>query len=158
MRGKAVLLGDNIGGDMIISSEHLANQDGSVTKYLFESVRPDFSAVYRPGDLIVAGKNFGCGSSREQVFHALKDAQITCVIAKSINRQFYRNGINMGILPLVCDAEIRDGDLLDVDVEKGALVVNGTKEYALCPFPDQLREVIRDGGLLNHFRKCHSLS
>ena len=159
MKGKAIVLGDNIGGDMIISSGHLAGGADSapIQQYLFESCRPDFPDIYVPGDFIVAGENFGCGSSREQVMIALKEAQIRCVLAKSFSRQFYRSGINMGILPILCSAKIRDGDLLELNLEQHRLTINGRTEYRFPTFPPQLLGFLQEGGLLNYYRRYHSL-
>ncbi|WP_101550591.1 3-isopropylmalate dehydratase [Anaerotruncus massiliensis (ex Togo et al. 2019)] len=159
MKGKAVVLGDNVNGDQIIAGSRLAGGKNETegVPYLFEACRSDFSSVYQPGDILVAGENFGCGSSREQIILVMKAAGVRCVIAKSFSRHFYRGGINMGILPLICRAEIREGDLVEVDLEKSCIRVNGSDPVAFEPFPPQVVGYLTEGGLLGYYKKHHTL-
>lgn len=159
MKGKAYLLGDNVGGDQIISGAYLASGKSpeECISHMFEDCRTDFAQVYRPGDIIAAGENFGCGSSREMVVVLMKKAGIRCVVAKSFSRNFYRSGINMGILPVICPADIRDGDEIEVDLEGGTVTVNGSESYGFAAFPEQVLAYINEGSLLAYFKKHHSL-
>jgi len=121
-----------------------------------EDAIPNFSEVITAGDILVAGKNFGCGSSREHAPISIKAAGISCVIAESFARIFYRNAINIG-LPIITNPqaaqEIAAGDKLEVDTEQGVLrnVTQG-KEYAIEPFPPFLQEIISAGNLLNYVK------
>src|SRR5512139_3832592 len=122
-----------------------------------EEERPDFLKGVKQGDLLVAGKNFGCGSSREHAPLALKAAGISCVIAESFARIFYRNGFNQG-LPLLesfeASKEIRDGDLVQVDLATGEIFdQTQQKKYFAKPIPPFMQELIEDGGLIPHLRK-----
>ena len=159
MTGRAVLLGDNVSGDQIISGARLAGgkSEAEAVPYLFEACRSDFAAVYRPGDILAAGENFGCGSSREQIIQVMKAAGIRCVIARSFSRHFYRSGINTGILPLICSADIRDGDMVSVDLNESQLQVNGGEPVAFVPFPSQVLGYIAEGGLLSYYQNHHTL-
>lgn len=159
MKGQAVVLGNNISGDQIISGSRLAGgkseQEG--VPFLFESVRPDFNDVYQTGDIIVAGENFGCGSSREMIVQVMKAAGIQCVIAKSFARQFYRGGINNGIVPVECNVEVQDGTKLEVDLDRNVVIVDEKTEVPFTPFPKRVQELISEGGILNYYRKHHTL-
>lgn len=159
MTGRAVVLGDNVSGDQIIAGSRLAGgkSEAEAVPYLFESCRSDFAAVYRPGDILAAGENFGCGSSREQIIQVMKAAGIRCVIARSFSRHFYRAGINTGILPLICDAPIREGDLVTVELEQNRLRVNDGEPVAFAPFPKQVLGYIAEGGLLNYYQNHQTL-
>ncbi len=159
MKGKAIVLGDNVSGDQIIAGGRLAGGKGEAeaVPYLFESCRSDFAAVYRPGDILVAGENFGCGSSREQIILVMKAAGIRCVIARSFSRHFYRSGINMGVLPLVCKAQIHDGDEVCVDLENSRIQVNGGQPVTFTAFPKQVLGYISAGGLIAYYKAHHTL-
>jgi 3-isopropylmalate/(R)-2-methylmalate dehydratase small subunit len=114
-----------------------------------EDIDPDFLKKIGKGDIIAAGSNFGCGSSREHAPLAIKTAGISCVVAKSFARIFYRNAINIGLPIIVCDAEIKTGDRLSVDLTNGLLVNETTGEQATFPsFPDFLQKIIQAGGLM----------
>lgn len=144
--------GGDIDTDAIIPGKYLVlNTPEELAKHAFEGVRPEFASSVRKGDIIVAGDNFGCGSSREHAPLALKGAGISCVIAKSFARIFFRNSINIGLPMLECREadKISDGDLLEVDFTSG-LILNKTKNetYAATPLPEFLQEIVRKGGLI----------
>jgi 3-isopropylmalate/(R)-2-methylmalate dehydratase small subunit len=144
--------GDDINTDAIISGKYLVLSDPQeLAKHAFEGIRPEFASSVRKGDIIVAGENFGCGSSREHAPLALKGAGIKCVIAKSFARIFFRNAINIGLPVLECRevGKISDGDLLEVDFSSG-LIVNKTKNetYSTVPLPAFLQEIMKRGGLI----------
>ncbi len=158
LSGKAHKFGDDINTDLIISGKYkfksLDIKDMST--HLMEDVDPKFHSKITKGDYIVAGRNFGCGSSREQAPLVIKAAGISAVIAKSFARIFFRNAINVG-LPLVeCrDADKIDaGDVLEVDLDKG-IVYNKTKNQKLevKPLPNVMIKILQDGGLAEHFKK-----
>lgn len=149
--------GNDVDTDAVIPGRFLTiNNPGELAKHAFEGVRPEFREKVKPGDIIVAGDNFGCGSSREHAPLALKGAGVRCVIAKSFARIFFRNSINIGVTLLECpDTDrIAEGDLLEID-EKEGIIVNKTKKerYKATPVPEFLMEIVRSGGLLEYARK-----
>lgn len=151
-KGRSWKFGDDVDTDAIISGRYLVlNEPAELAKHAFEGIRPEFARNVREGDIIAAGENFGCGSSREHAPLALKGAGIKCVIAKSFARIFYRNAINTGLPVLECSEvdKISDGDLLEVDFNSG-LIVNKTKNetYTTAPLPEFLQEIMRRGGLI----------
>lgn len=156
-QGKAWKMGDDIDTDLIIAAKYLNDaSEENMREHCLENVVENFSKVVAPGDIIVAGKNFGCGSSREHAPFAIKAAGISVVVAKSFARIFYRNAINIG-LPIVTapDAvdEIAQGDVLEVDVENGKLInVTKGKTYETEKFPDFIKEIIASGNLLNYVK------
>ncbi|HDN83863.1 MAG TPA: 3-isopropylmalate dehydratase small subunit, partial [Candidatus Altiarchaeales archaeon] len=156
-RGKAWKFGDDINTDYIISGKYkfktLDNRE--LAKHLMEDIDPEFSKKISPGDFIVAGKNFGCGSSREQAPLAIKYAGISAVIAKSFARIFFRNAINVG-LPVL---ESKDTDRIDNLDELEVDVLNGTIrnlskgiELKANPLPEFMVSILKDGGLVEHFK------
>jgi len=158
LAGKAHKFGDDINTDLIISGKYkfksLDIKD--MSKHLMEDVDPDFSKKIAQGDFMVAGRNFGCGSSREQAPLVIKAAGISAVIAKSFARIFFRNAINVG-LPLVECVEagrIDAGDALEADLDAG-IVYDKTKKLKLIvkPLPNVMIRILQDGGLAAHFRK-----
>ncbi len=149
---KAWKFGDDVDTDAIIPGRFLIiNDPKELAKHAFEGVRPDFRPS--PGDVVVAGENFGCGSSREHAPLALKGAGIKCVIAKSFARIFFRNSINIGLPMLECkDADrIADGDILEVE---GDTIKNLTKDeaYQTVPLPEFLEDIVDKGGLIEYAR------
>jgi len=149
--------GDDVDTDAVIAGRFLIiNDPGELAKHAFEGVRPEFRKQVKPGDVIVAGENFGCGSSREHAPLALKGAGIRCVIAKSFARIFFRNSINIGVTLLECpDTDrISEDDVLEIDEKKG-IIVNKTKKekYQAQPIPEFLMEIVRTGGLIEYSRK-----
>jgi 3-isopropylmalate/(R)-2-methylmalate dehydratase small subunit len=158
LRGKVWRFGNDVDTDVIIPVQHTSGTDiAEFGKHCMEGLDPLFSKRVSPGDIIVAGTNFGCGSSREPAPLAIKAAGISCVVAKSFARIFYRNAFNVG-LPLLDSAEAPDGvqtgDEIEVDLDSGEIraVLRGVtfRANAIPPFMQQL---IRDGGLMNHIAK-----
>ncbi len=148
---------DDINTDYIISGRYKFKiQDPyELAKHVMEDLDPEFYSKIKKGDFIVAGRNFGCGSSREQAPMAIKYAGISAVIAKSFARIFYRNCFNLGLPLIECDTDnINDGDELELDLDAGKLK-NKTKDFevAVNPFPQTMQTLLNDGGLVEHFKK-----
>ena len=157
--GKVWLMGDDIDTDIIMPTEYLVFKTIDEMKpYAFSPLRPELAAQIRPGDIIVAGNNFGCGSSREQAPEVVKALGIKCVIAKSFARIFFRNAINNGLL-LIENASLADdmkeGDEITVTVNE-KIDYNG-KEYPIVSLPDNLVEIIEAGGLVKAMRRRNGL-
>lgn len=157
--GKVWVLGDDIDTDIIIPTEYLALKTvQDMTPYAFSPLRPELASQIKPGDIIVAGKNFGCGSSREQAPEIIKALGIQCVIAKSFARIFFRNSINNGLLlieqPTLYD-DIKEGDTISV-VMNEHVDYNG-KTYPIAALPENLMDIIRAGGLVKAMRKLNGL-
>ena len=157
--GKVWVLGDDIDTDIIIPTEYLALPTvEDMKQYGFSPLRPELASQIQEGDIIVAGKNFGCGSSREQAPEIIKALGIQCVIAKSFARIFFRNSINNGLLlieqPTLYD-DIKEGDTVSV-VMNEHIDYNG-KEYPIASLPENLMDIIRAGGLVKAMRKLNGL-
>jgi 3-isopropylmalate/(R)-2-methylmalate dehydratase small subunit len=157
IKGRAHKFGNDINTDDIIAAKYLDSQD---TKFLgskcMENIDRDFVKRIKPSDIIVGGKNFGCGSSREHAPVAIKGAGISLVVAKSFARIFYRNSINIGLPILECKnaGSIKQGDYLEVDLSKGTIKIVGKKKTLYSErFPGFLREIMRSGGLLKWIKK-----
>ena len=149
--------GDNVDTDVIIPARYLnAPDEKSLASHCMEDIDAGFASTVEEGDLIVAGSNFGCGSSREHAPLAIKACGVKCVIAKSFARIFYRNAINIGFPILECPEaaeDIKPGDDVSVDFATG-LIRNETsgREYQAAPFPDFVNGIIDNGGLLNSLK------
>ena len=157
--GKVWVLGDDIDTDIIIPTEYLALKTiDDMKQYGFSPLRPELAGQIKPGDIIVAGKNFGCGSSREQAPEVIKALGIPCIIAKSFARIFYRNALNNGLLlleqPELHDV-VKEGDTITVTVNE-AVDYNG-KKYPIASLPDNLMEIIEAGGLVKAMSKRNGL-
>jgi 3-isopropylmalate/(R)-2-methylmalate dehydratase small subunit len=156
--GKVWKYGDNVDTDAIIPARYL-NMSGAaeLACHCMEDIDPGFVTAVQPGDVIVAGENFGCGSSREHAPVAIKAAGVACVVAKSYARIFYRNAINIGLPILECpDAadETEAGDVLTIDLAAGAITNGRTgRTYRTSPFPPFIMAVIEAGGLVPYTRK-----
>lgn len=157
IKGRAWKFGDNIDTDLIIPARYLnTSVPRELAAHCMEDADPDFAAKVRPGDIIVGGSNFGCGSSREHAPVAIKAAGVSCVVAVSFARIFYRNAINIGLPILECAeaSEIEDGQELAADLEAGLVRNLATgAEYHAEPFPPFMQELIGLGGLVNYVRK-----
>lgn len=156
--GKAFKFGNNIDTDQIIPGKYLVIQDPKeLAKHVMEGADPDFAKKMREGDIIVAGKNFGCGSSREHAPMALKQSGIKCVVAESFARIFYRNSINIGfpILELKEASNlIEEGDILEIDLNKGEIRnISRNEVYHANPIPKFIIDIIEAGGLLEYIKK-----
>ena len=153
---KAWVFGDNVDTDAIAPGRYLKFEIGEVARHCMETVDPAFASTVRKGDIVVAGRNFGAGSSREQAPEALKHLGVAALIAESFAGLFYRNAINLGLPALVCAQakSIRPGDEVAVDPASGKLKNRTTGEELRCePIPAFLMQLIRDGGLLPHLEK-----
>jgi 3-isopropylmalate/(R)-2-methylmalate dehydratase small subunit len=157
MAGRVWKFGNDVDTDAIVPGRFLIlNTPQELAKHAFEGVRPEFKDQVKPGDIIVAGDNFGCGSSREHAPLALKGAGVRCVIAKSFARIFFRNSINIGVTLLECPEadRISEGDVLEIDEAKGVIRNKTKKEtYNVKPIPEFLMEIVRSGGLIEFARK-----
>jgi 3-isopropylmalate/(R)-2-methylmalate dehydratase small subunit len=157
LKGKAWVFGNNINTDDIIAARYLITVNPSeLGKHCLEGVKKGFPQRVKKGDFIVAGENFGCGSSREHAPWAIKGAGISAVIAKSFARIFFRNAINIGlpILELRRVKNIKDGDLLHIDLSHGKIRnITQAKEYDVVLYPAFMQQIIDTGGLINWVRK-----
>jgi len=158
LEGRVWKFGSDIDTDAIIPARYLNLVDPvELGKHTMEEERPEFVKEVKAGDILVAGKNFGCGSSREHAPLALKVTGISCIIAKSFARIFYRNGFNQGV-PLLESAEaaeaIQEGDQVRVDLKTGEIEdLTQGKKFRAKPIPSFMQELIDDGGLVSHLRK-----
>ncbi|APH38708.1 MULTISPECIES: 3-isopropylmalate dehydratase small subunit [Methanohalophilus] len=157
MEGKVWKFGDDVDTDAVIPGRFLVlNTPEELAAHAFEGVRPDFAENVKENDIIVAGSNFGCGSSREHAPLALKGTKVGCVIAKSFARIFFRNAINIGVPLLECaDTDsIDENDKLKVDISTGVIEnLSKGEKYQATPLPDFVREIVNAGGLIEYTRK-----
>ena len=153
MRGKALRLGPDMDTDRIIPARFMQDWD-RLGEHVFEGEDPALPARTRESAFVVAGKNFGCGSSREQAVMAIRQAGVQCVIAPSFARIFYRNAINLALPLLEADVDCADGAELDVDVATGRIVDVATgRAWQAPPLPEEARRIVEDGGLIEHLKK-----
>lgn len=154
---KSWKFGDNIDTDLIIPARYLNTSDPQeLAKHCLEDADPNFAANVRSGEIIVGGKNFGCGSSREHAPLAIKAAGVSCVIAASFARIFFRNALNIG-LPILESPEaaedINNGDELEIDFNKGEIInLSKNKVYSTTPFPEFMQQLIACGGLIEYVK------
>ena len=158
LNGTVIKYGDNVDTDVIIPARHLTTTvPEELAKHCLEDLDPDFVNKVKPGDLLVAEENFGCGSSREHAPISIKAAGVSCVIAKSFARIFYRNSINIGLPIMECPAAvdgIKAGDKVAVDANTGAITNETTGEtFTAKPFPPFIQEIIECGGLIERTKK-----
>ena len=151
--GKTWTFGENIDTDVIIPGRYLRTfNPQDLADHVLEGERPDFTKNVQQGDVIVAGENFGCGSSREQAPVAIKTAGVNAIIAKSFARIFYRNAINIGLPVIVSDINAEDGDIIKIDLSKGILINETSGEsQSFEPFKEFMLNILEDGGLVNHY-------
>jgi len=157
LAGRAWKFKDDIDTDAIIPGRYLViNDPEGLAEHVFEGVRPEFAGEVLAGDFVVAGTNFGCGSSREHAPLGLKGAGVKAVVAKSFARIFFRNAINIG-LPLFVSSDverIRDGDSIDIDVDEGVIYNRSRGEsYRTTPLPPFLQEIVEAGGLVSYTKR-----
>ncbi len=156
--GKVWKFGDNMDTDAIIPARYLNTSDPvQLAAHCMEDADPDFVKKMKSGDIILGGENFGCGSSREHAPIAIKASGISCVVAKSFARIFYRNAFNMG-LPIFESKEladaIADGKEITIDSTRGIITVEGSdQQFAISPIPPFMEQLIADGGLMKHIAK-----
>ncbi len=157
--GTVWILGDDIDTDIIIPTEYLALKTvEDMTPYAFSPLRPELAGLIKPGDMIVAGKNFGYGSSREQAPEIIKALGVSCVIAKSFARIFFRNAINNGLLLIENDqiqGAVHEGDLLTVHTNQ--YLEHDGQRYPIESLPDNLLDILNAGGLVKAMRKLNGL-
>ncbi|MGB4186460.1 MAG: 3-isopropylmalate dehydratase small subunit [Limnochordia bacterium] len=157
VQGTVFKYGDNVDTDVIIPARYLNTSDpAELAKHCMENLDKDFIKNVQPGDIIVAGRNFGCGSSREHAPLAIKTAGVSVVIAATFARIFYRNAINIGLPILECPeavADIQAGDKISVDFTSGVITnLTSGESYQAEPFPEFMQELIAAGGLLNYLK------
>jgi 3-isopropylmalate/(R)-2-methylmalate dehydratase small subunit len=157
VKGNAIKYGDNVDTDVIIPARHLnTSEPMELARYCMEDIDSSFVKRVKAGDIMVAGKNFGCGSSREHAPIAIKASGISCIIAKTFARIFYRNAINIGLPIIESEAaadETQDGDILEIDLSSG-IIKNLTKgkEYVTSPFPQFMQKIIDNNGLIESIK------
>ncbi|MFA5276156.1 MAG: 3-isopropylmalate dehydratase small subunit [Candidatus Omnitrophota bacterium] len=156
IKGKVHKFSDNVNTDDIISAKYLVSTDAKeLGSHCMEAISPGFVSKVKPGDIIVAGENFGCGSSREHAPLAIKGCGVAAVLAKSFAAIFYRNAINIGLpfLELTQTDKINAGDEVEIDLSSG-LIKNITqgKNYKTEPFPQFLQDIVKHGGLINYVK------
>lgn len=155
LKGRVWKFGDDVDTDVIIPAKYLRSVDQTVwPKHVLEGLDPSFSSKVKPGDIIVAGKNFGCGSSREQAALAIKWAGVAAVIAESFARIFFRNAINNGLPLIECrgiSKAVEEGEVIEVDLDRGEV---HTKKGILnsVPLPPFLQEIVNSGGLVEYYK------
>lgn len=157
LKGKSFKFGDDISTDHIAPGRlfHLRSNLPELAKHVLEDADPEFASKMKKGDFVVAGNNFGLGSSREHAPQIIKIAGVGAVLAKSFARIFYRNAINIGLLLIECDTDKIDaGDELEIDIKSG-YVKNVTKNITLpiTPLPDVMIKLLKEGGLIEHIKK-----
>jgi len=151
LRGRVWKFGDHIDTDVMTSGKYLNLPMEDIKRHVFEAIRPKFSQEVKPGDIIVAGRNFGCGSSRETAPAALKALGIGAVVAESFARIFYRNAIAIGLPAIVCSKVgglLKDGDEAEISFNDGK-IINGAskKSFDFVPFPDEMLQILECGGI-----------
>jgi 3-isopropylmalate/(R)-2-methylmalate dehydratase small subunit len=157
LSGKAWVFGDDISTDHIAPGRyfHLRSDLPEMAKHVLEDSREDFAEKVQPGDFVVAGENFGLGSSREHAPAIIKLAGVSAVLAKSFARIFFRNSVNIGLPAIMVDTSgIGEGDQIEVDLEKGLLKnQNSGKQISFQPLSEEMMGILKDGGLVEHVRK-----
>jgi 3-isopropylmalate/(R)-2-methylmalate dehydratase small subunit len=154
--GRAFVFGDNIDTDVLAPGTLMKLGPHELARHCLEAIDPTFAAQVQPGDFVIAGRNFGMGSSREQAAVSLKLLGVRAVIAQSFARIFYRNAINLGLpaITLAAEPAIQSGDLLDLDVSDGILInVTQSTRHEFSAIPAHLMAMINDGGLMPHLIK-----
>jgi 3-isopropylmalate/(R)-2-methylmalate dehydratase small subunit len=162
VKGTAYKFGDDVSTDLIAPGRyfHLRSNLEELARHLMEDADPEFPQKVKPGDFIVAGKNFGCGSSREHAPRIIKMAGVSAVLAKSFARIFYRNAVNIGLPVLECDTDkINNTDELKIHLDEG-MIKNLTKNTAINfhPLPKFMVSILNDGGLVEYLKKHHGFN
>ncbi len=156
LTGRTWTFGDDISTDHIIAGKYLGSMDPKVlAEYVMENADAQFAKKVQPGDILVGGANFGCGSSREQAPMALRAAGISCIVANTFARIFYRNSINIGFPVIECPGlhdRVREGDTITVDLAAGHVVLPSGETIAFPPYPPNILEILQAGGLVPKLR------
>ena len=156
IQGHARILGAEINTDINCSSKYLPGKDNAyIAQHAFENIAPGFAARVKPGDVIVAGKNFGINSSREQALHIMKLMGVAAIVAPAFGRQFFRNAINNGVPVVECDiAGIIDGDEIAIDLARGKVAVAARNiERTVAVLPPEVQRILAEGGLIAFLQK-----
>ena len=158
IQGKAFVFGNNIDTDQIYPGRYLELTDhGEIARHAMEGADPSFPSLVKPGDIVVGGSNFGCGSSREHAVIALRSSKVGAVLAKSFARIFFRNAINQGLavveIPDMESLGIRPGDSIELDLAGGKIVVGGEREGSFSPLPPHILSILEAGGIFTLFRE-----
>ncbi len=161
LTGRAWKFGDNVSTDLICPGRyyHLRSNLKEIAKHVLEDARSDFADLVKKGDFVVAGVNFGLGSSREHAPIIIKMAGVSAVLAKSCARIFYRNAYNVGLPVILCDTDrINDGDELHIEMEKGEVKNSNTGEMLpFSPIPQIMADILKEGGLVPYLRKYRDI-
>jgi methanogen homoaconitase small subunit len=153
IKGKVWKFADNIDTDVIIPGRYLRifSMD-ELASHVMEGIDPDFAKKVEKGDIIVAGQNFGCGSSREQAPVALKHLGVSAIIAKSFARIFYRNAINIGLPVIIAEINAINGDILEIDLEEGTIInITKNESFKIEPFKKFMLDILKKGGIVPHY-------
>jgi len=158
IKGRVWKFKDDVDTDQIIPARYLVTTDPKeLSKHVMEDADPTFPSKVKEGDILVAGKNFGCGSSREHAPLAIKGAGIAAVVAESFARIFFRNAINLGLLIIESPEaarEAEEGDILEIDINQGVIRnVTKNKEYKIKPLPENLQAILKAGGLMEYAKE-----
>jgi 3-isopropylmalate/(R)-2-methylmalate dehydratase small subunit len=156
IKGRVWKYGDDVNTDVIFPGKYTytVSDPEEMPRYALEDLDPDFASQVEPGDIIVAGKNWGCGSSREQAVTCLKESQLGAIIAISFGRIYYRNCLNAALPALICPEAVdylSNGDVVEIDFSKG-IIQTPQASFSFPPFPDVVREIIQSGGLIPYTR------
>ncbi len=157
IKGKVWKFGDDVDTDAILPGRYLVlTGEKELAACVMKGCDPDFSEKVKEGDIIVAGKNFGCGSSREHAPISIKGAGVSAVVAESFARIFYRNSVNIGLLLIEAKGiskNVDEGDEIEIDMEKGVLKdLNNSKEFKIKPLPEFMRGIMKEGGLISYLK------
>ncbi len=157
IKGRAWNYGDDVNTDFILPGIYLELTDPEeMAKHAMEGIDPEFAKRVQPGDIVVGGRNFGLGSSREHAPVALKHAGVGAVVAEAFARIFYRNAANVGLPALECKGvseEVETGDQLEIDLNAGTITVNGERQLRFTPVPEFMTQLLNEGGLVPYLRK-----
>ncbi len=159
IEGKVWKFGDNIDTDIIIPGRYLRTFSlDDLASHVMEGISYDFAKEVKDGDIIVAGSNFGCGSSREQAPTSLKHAGVSAIIAKSFARIFYRNAINIGLPVIIADIKVNEREKLKIDLNKGTIInLNTNISYEIQTFKPFMMDILKNGGLVKHYLKTSKI-
>lgn len=159
LEGRTWKFGDDIDTDIIIPTQHVSYSDwNEVKKHMFEPLRPELAALVKPGDIIVAGNNFGCGSSREMAAEVIASFGVKVIIAKSFARIFFRNAINNGVMLIECPElpdKVAEGDIVTVEINK--CIRHKDKEYSIPYLAENLFKLVMAGGLVKYTQKLNGV-
>jgi len=161
-KGHVYLFGNDVNTDEIVAARYLNTTDPAIlASKLMEDIRPGFAQGLEKGGIMVAGVNFGCGSSREHAPIAIKAAGVSCVVAESFARIFFRNAINIGLPIVECagiSSKVKEGDTIDVDLASGTLILPSGERISVSPFPPFMEKIVKEGGWLAYLKAQYGFS